>query len=193
MLGCQLREGFCCFLHESPAKGKLSPLQGFQTQPTDWQTLPWCLMERIRGLGSCEVQLMQGKGPSWTPDSGRNPVCFVPFLGEQKESELSECVFVSSPVTNAVGCFDFTRWTGDFLSTLNKITQHWAREQGVCVPSVYAKVTSRKQFQQLSPGLLLCSAQRGADALHVPFSVAHLPHGKHSLETSLASHWLLSG
>lgn len=103
-------------------------------------------MVRIRGRGSCEVQLTQGKGPSWTLDSGRNPVCFVPFLGEQKESELSECVFVSRPVTNAVGCFDFTRWTGDFLSTLNKITERWAREQGVCVPGVYAKVTSMKQF-----------------------------------------------
>lgn len=66
------------------------------------------------------MQLTQGKGPSWTVDSGRNPVCFVPFLGEQKGSELSECMSVSSPVTNAVGCFDFTRWTGDFLPTLNK-------------------------------------------------------------------------
>lgn len=149
-------------------------------------------MVRIRGPRSCEVQLMQGKGPSWTVDSGRNPVCFVPFLGDQKESELSECVFVSSPVTNAVGCFDFTRWTGDFLPTLNKITQRWAREQGVCVPSVYAKVTSMKQFHRLSPVLLLCSVQRGADVLRAPFSAAHLSH-KLSLGTSLASHWLLWG
>lgn len=149
-------------------------------------------MVRIRGQGSCEVQLTQGKGPSWTVDSGRNPVCFVPFLGEQKESELSKCVFVSHPVTNAVDCFDFTRRTGDFLPTLNKITHRWAREQGVCVPSVYAKVTSTKQLHRLSPVLLPCSAQRGADALHAPFSVAHLSH-KLSLGTSLASHWLHSG
>lgn len=119
-------------------------------------------MVRIRGRGSCEVQLTQGKGPSWTVDRGRNPVCFVPFLGEQKKSELSECMFVSSPVTNAVGCFDFTKWTGDFLSTLNKITQCWAREQGVCAPRVCTNISSMKQFHlTLTSATALLSTARG--------------------------------
>lgn len=63
------------------------------------------------------MQLTQGKGPSRTVDSGRKPVCFI-LRGT--EEVRAECVLVSSPVTNAVSCFDFTRWTGDFSAHIEQ-------------------------------------------------------------------------
>lgn len=120
IIGCQLREDFAVVFISHLQRASHSPPQQFQTQPTDKQILALRWMVRVSIQESWKCSLCRGRVPSGLQTVKEIQVCSIIFLGGKKESDLSACVFVSVPVTNAVGCFDFASGQDVFCSHLTK-------------------------------------------------------------------------